>query len=124
MWATDVRHYAKIYVRRLDNSEDQKEINADFEAGWKKILSSDSRSFDPSSIPFFTFTSDPLSRFESDSLADRSRTIYWMVRLGWRDKTGVWLSDLCAGLQDPLRSIAVTHPCEVGNKSRYPDATP
>lgn len=120
--AQDVRTLVMMYVRRLDNIDDENEMRADFEREWHRPSSQrPSEPAVPKAQLLFGFSSAPLTEDQLMSVRNRTKTLYMLTRLAWADRTGRWLSDACSGLVDPTRSFTFAHPCKTGVKARYPD---
>jgi hypothetical protein len=118
--AKHLLHAAKIYVRRPDNIEDEKQIADDFNEQWKhSALPTESDDVRPHARTFFSFKSDPFTDTEVKGISDHTLTIYVLIRFGWQDKTGKWNGDECFSFQDPTHDLTVGHMCHFHKESRY-----
>lgn len=119
--ANDVTAWFHYYIGTLDDPAAQDAIRKQFDKDWVANLKSPSfaASIPPGSPARFgtfsqTLTGDDLKAIQN------GKTIYGLLRFSYSDKTGHWFSDYCMGYQEPLRNMAVSHPCLYlkGNRHR------
>lgn len=113
------RRDARIYFRRPDNIEDEKQMAIDFDEQWKRSTHATAGDIRPHEPIFFSFKSDPLTDSEVRGVQNHTLTLYVLLRFAWSDQTGNWIGDECFSFQDPTHDLAVTHFCHFHNHSRY-----
>jgi hypothetical protein len=120
--AQNVRTQVRMYVKRLDHTDDENEMHADFEREWHRPGGQrPSGPAVPKTKLLFGFSSPPLMQDQLISVRNHTKTLYMLTRIAWTDRTGRWLSDACSGLVNPTRDFTCAHPCKTGIRSRYPD---
>lgn len=117
--ARDATHVTRLYIRRLDDPEAQREIANDFNKSWGVSQRPTDGDVSPNYPSFFSFTSLPLMENEVNGVINHSLTIYVLNRFVWTDRTGRWASDECFAFQDPTHDLIVGHPCTVFTHHRY-----
>lgn len=110
---------ARLYVRRLDDPEAQREIADDFNKWWDVSQHPASTSLRPNYPGFFSFKSFPLTESEVSGVLNHNLTIYALIRFTWTDRTGRWASDECFAFQDPTHDLTTGHPCISFTRHRY-----
>jgi hypothetical protein len=116
--ATRTHHEAKVYVRRPDNVEDEKQIANDFDEQWKRSTHSKANDIRPHAPAFFSFKSEPITDSEVKGVLGHTLTLYVLVRFTWSDQTGNWIGAECFSFQDATHDLIVGHQCHF-HKSRY-----
>lgn len=117
--AKNAIHDARLYVRRIDDPEAQREIANDFNKWWDTSSHPAAGDVRPNSPSFFSFKSLPLLENEVSGILNHSLTLYILNRFTWTDRTGRWASDECFAFQDPTHDLVVGHPCTVFTRHRY-----
>jgi hypothetical protein len=110
---------ARLYVRRLDDTEAQREIANDFDQWWGMSQHPGGAAIRPNYPSFFSFRSLPLTENEVSGILNHSLTLYVLIRFTWTDRTGRWASDECFAFQDPTHDFEVGHPCAIFTRDRY-----
>jgi hypothetical protein len=67
---------------------------------------------------FGGFTTSPLSDADARKLEGKSDTLYMLMRIIYKDHSGLWAFDACLGSQDPSKP-GVEHQCGVHSNPRY-----
>ncbi|SRR6266487_1145653 len=117
--ARNYDHETRLYVRRLDDLEAQREIASDFNQSWGMSQRSKGAAIRPNYPAFFSFKSLPLKEDEVNGVLDHSLTLYVLIRFTWTDRTGRWASDECFAFQDPMHDLVAGHPCAIFTQHRY-----
>jgi len=117
--ARGYNHETRLYVRRLDDPEAQREIANDFNQWWGMSQHSDSATMRPNYPAFFSSKSLPLKEDEVSGVLNHSLTLYVLIRFTWTDRTGRWASDECFAFQDPTHDLVAGHPCTIFTRHRY-----
>lgn len=117
--ARNYNYDARLYVRRLDDPEAQREIAIDFNRWWDISQHPTSAAIRPNYPSFFSFRSLPLTENEVSGVLNHSLTLYVLIRFTWTDRTGRWASDECFAFQDPTHDLEVGHPCSIFTRDRY-----
>jgi hypothetical protein len=115
--ATKVHQEVRVYVRRPGNIEDQRLIYSDLKKGWE-TRSKGWPAINAFQAVFSTVKFEPFTDKQITSLLSRTGALYYLVRLGWTDKTGTWIADSCHEFQDFPRDLTTIRLCEVGNLPR------
>lgn len=111
---------AKDYVGPFGNKEFQKNIGEDFDKWWTTAAHQPGWTVVPGQPKsFFTFNTHNFTGSDIESIREHTKTIYFLTRWTYRDKTGRWIGDNCLAYQDPVHDTNVVHPCTAHNNHRY-----
>lgn len=112
---------AVTYVGKPDDLEEATKAYREFDLKWKETegLKSD-EPLSPGVPAYFTFSTSPITKNELIDIQASKLTVYFIIRLAYRDKTGDWFSDTCLSLQKPADSfLGIEHFCKGSVRGRY-----
>ncbi|MCU1251549.1 MAG: hypothetical protein JWQ49_4578 [Edaphobacter sp.] len=116
---------ALAFVGKPDDADSEREIMRQFEIEWnKKKVNQSPIAETPGQDSFNEFTAGPWSEADQSGIAAGTKTIYYVIRFAYGDRTGRWFSDYCSNLQTPATSyIGTRHPCRLPSNGRYHSST-
>lgn len=102
------------FVGRIDDKADQEAMGKQFDSWWNTHTHQPLHDIQPMEPNLSTLHSQRFSEEEVARLnADKTLTIYVLVRWVYSDRTGRWIRDDCFGYQDPRTNLFVTHPARL-----------
>jgi hypothetical protein len=117
--AQDTHYDAKLYVRRPESIDDQKEIAAEFDTWWSKSRHRENKNIRIRFPMMFTINSPAFTEDEVKSINNKTSTLYFLTRFTWKDRTGNWVGDECFMFRDPTHDLVLGDICTVHNNPRY-----
>jgi hypothetical protein len=109
----------KAYAGIPLDQASQEEMHKTFEADWSSRKDKPPAAIAPGVPGFSDFSVGPFLPSDIADIQERRKTIYYFFRFAYRDKTGLWLSDYCTGMQIAGDFTGISLPCGVNNNPRY-----